>query len=824
MGEIFIKLVNMSITASWLILVVLGVRFLFRKMPKWINCLLWGVVAFRLIFPFSIESEFSLQPSAEPIQATAMVEGEVMAYVPSLDSNVSFVENTVNPLLAETFAYQKTESVAPLQVFVGIAGNLWLGGMMILLVFALGSIVRLHLFTRESVHYSKNVYLCDRVKSPFILGIIHPKIYLSSALKEEEIDYIIAHEKAHLQRKDHLWKPCGYLLLCIYWFNPLCWIAYLMLCKDIELACDEKVIKKMSFSDKKEYAKVLLSCAAQRRLVFVCPLAFGEVGVKERVQTILKYKNPAFWITMAAMALCVILALCFLTNPSRQYQIRITIPAGSTEAFCYSDEEISPKGNTLMIANGEGLGDTSVVLLPVEYREENTYEPSYITPGMPVKMDVEKGAWFKIGVNMQNPTTEDIHAYVSVRHVEVRIASPEGENLSQVDKTESNQGTVEKNTALQDLAYYLELSALGMEFQPMSEGKKTEIMAEYGKLLDEYTLMARESIDRRTEYIVGYYSGEVMDSPLYLMKDKSYFSDKKYQILYLEENEEAMDKIIDEQGIKAITEEGYVIENSHLFWSLGAEYIFIQPIEAEQELYSAFVQYFNPTRGRQYIEDALARGIAINELEEPYLSIFMLSEKYGEITEKIPLTEEEAIHILTEDTKKLADGYGFGATLRIDGEAHYYSGNKVPQTVLDLAEKKCGYEFVSPESIAAPIIEARLDCNWLEASLYLDTAYLSQLEKILKGAKYTGVGDCGYGAKLILTLENGETLTIFKGTDDCGSLVFGSWGGYSISDKADDEFWQIFGLCWDEKQMKRVLQEESTQKTEEDRKNIVKKF
>ena len=137
MGEIFIKLVNMSITASWLILVVLGVRFLFRKMPKWINCLLWGVVAFRLIFPFSIESEFSLQPSAEPIQATAMVEGEVMAYVPSLDSNVSFVENTVNPLLAETFAYQKTESVTPLQVFAGIAGNLWLGGMMILLVFAI---------------------------------------------------------------------------------------------------------------------------------------------------------------------------------------------------------------------------------------------------------------------------------------------------------------------------------------------------------------------------------------------------------------------------------------------------------------------------------------------------------------------------------------------------------------------------------------------------------------------------------------------------------------------------------------------------------------
>lgn len=447
MGEIFLKLLNLSITASWLILAVLCIRLLFRKIPKWITCLLWGVVVIRLIFPFSIESAFSLQPSAEPIRTSTMVEGELIPYVPFVDSNIGVVENTVNPLLAEAFAYQETESVAPLQVFIGIAGSVWLSGMVVLLIFALVSMIKLRLRVREAVRYKENIYICDAVKSPFILGIIKPRIYLSSAFNEEEMDYIIAHERAHLKRKDHLWKPFGYLLLCIYWFNPLCWIAYIMLCKDIELACDEKVIKDMSFGDKKEYSRVLLSCATQRRLVSVCPLAFGEVGVKERVKTVLNYKKPTFWITIAAIVVCAIVAICFLTNPAKEYQIRITIPAGSETGFYYSDEEICPKRNTLTIAKGGHLGDTEVILLPVEVKEENAYdEPIYITAVAPAKMDVEKGAWFKIGVNMQNPTAEDIDVYVIVRGVEVRIASKtKGDNDSNGESAEEQNSVTPQN-------------------------------------------------------------------------------------------------------------------------------------------------------------------------------------------------------------------------------------------------------------------------------------------------------------------------------------------------------------------------------------------
>lgn len=447
MGEIFLKLLNLSITASWLILAVLCIRLLFRKIPKWITCLLWGVVAIRLIFPFSIESAFSLQLSAEPIRTSTMVEGELIPYVPSVDSNIGVVENTVNPLLAEAFAYQETESVAPLQIATEIAGSVWLSGMVVLLIFALVSMIKLRLRVREAVRYKENIYICDAVKSPFILGIIKPRIYLSSALSEEEMDYIIAHERAHLKRKDHLWKPFGYLLLCIYWFNPLCWIAYIMLCKDIELACDEKVIKDMSFGDKKEYSRVLLFCATQRHLVMACPLAFGEVGVKERVKTVLNYKKPTFWITIAGIVVCAIVAICFLTNPAKEYQIRITIPAGSETGFYYSDEEICPKRNTLTIAKGGHLGDMEVILLPVEVKEENAYdEPIYITAVAPAKMDVEKGAWFKIGVNMQNPTAEDIDVYVIVRGVEVRIASKtKGDNDSNGESAEEQNSVTPQN-------------------------------------------------------------------------------------------------------------------------------------------------------------------------------------------------------------------------------------------------------------------------------------------------------------------------------------------------------------------------------------------
>ncbi len=456
MGDIFLKLFNMSITAGWLILAVICIRLLFRKMPKWVNCMLWGVAAIRLICPYSIESRFGILPSTEPIKSSTVVEGNVQNYIPSIDSHLTIVENTINPMLAENFAYNESNSVAPLQIVTYAAGLVWCCGMVLFIIYTIYSAVKLHKLVREAVCVRDHVYICDAVKSPFIWGIVRPKIYLSSALSVRETDYILAHESAHLKRKDHWWKVLGYLLLCIYWFHPLCWIAYSLFCKDMELACDEKVAKDMTFHEKKEYSEVLLSCARQRRLMMVCPLAFGEVGVKERVKSILHYRKPTVWIMIAMAAVLGIFAACFLTNPSKEYQIKITIPAGSTAPFCYSDEEISPKGNTLTFYASEGLGDTEITLLPVEAREENAYdEPTYITPGMPVKMDVEKGAWFKIGVNIQNSTEESKDVYISVSHVEVRVASSDETK----DSSLSTEQMPHEGVAAQQETKYISLQA-----------------------------------------------------------------------------------------------------------------------------------------------------------------------------------------------------------------------------------------------------------------------------------------------------------------------------------------------------------------------------
>lgn len=367
MGDIFLQLLNMSITAGWLVLAVLAVRFLFRNMPKWICCLLWAAVALRLLVPFSIESPFSLQPSAQPIQSTTVIDGGVKTYVPSIDSRVSFVENRVNPALRDTFAYQESESAAPVQIVTEIAGCIWLVGMAVLLIYALVGVIRLHRSVREAIRYRDNSYVCDAVTTPFLLGVFRPRIYLPSALSQAEIDYVLAHERAHLRRGDHVWKTIGYLMLCVYWFHPLCWIAYLMLCKDIELACDERVIRDMSYDDKKEYSRVLLSCATQRRFVLSCPLAFGEVGVKERVKMVLNHKKCAFGITVLAVVVCVVVAICFLTNPVGAPSDETTevtdsaAPAGQTETTGSAASEINGTQTTRDAEVIEVTDETAVI-------------------------------------------------------------------------------------------------------------------------------------------------------------------------------------------------------------------------------------------------------------------------------------------------------------------------------------------------------------------------------------------------------------------------------------------------------------------------------
>lgn len=310
MDDVFLKLVNLSISASWLILAVLVLRVVLKKAPKWVMPLLWGVVALRLVFLFSIESALSLIPSAETIPSEIVTETrEPVLYE---QATLDIVTNPTLPSAAEVPVGVSRQQA---QVDFNIYSVLWLAGMAALLVHALVSAGKLKRKLATAILLRDNIYESEFVDSPFVFGVVKPNIYLPMHMDEGTAAYVIAHEHAHLARRDHWWKVLGYLVLALHWFNPLVWVAYILFCRDIELACDEKVVRGLDGAARADYSQALLSCAAPKRAVAACPLAFGEGNIKMRVKSALHYKKPAFWVAAAAVLAVVIVAVCFLTNP-----------------------------------------------------------------------------------------------------------------------------------------------------------------------------------------------------------------------------------------------------------------------------------------------------------------------------------------------------------------------------------------------------------------------------------------------------------------------------------------------------------------------------
>ena len=325
MSELFLRLLNLSITAGYLVFAVLLARLFIKKSPKWISCLLWGIVALRLLLPITIESPLSLIPSAEVIP-----QNITTSTAPALQSGIPMVNNTINPMMTQGVIQSGNiwESV------LSVASVIWVIGMAGILLYGIVSYLILQWQIRARIQIQDGVYICDEVSSPFIFGFFRPKIYLPSGLDPETTGYVLLHEKIHLRRKDHWWKPLGYFLLAIYWFNPLLWVAYILLCRDIEQSCDEKVISQMNAREKQGYSLALVSCSQQRRMITVCPVAFGQVSVKTRIKAIVSYKKPSFWILLSSMVLCVVISVCFLTNPEtclHAYADEIVTPATCTQ-------------------------------------------------------------------------------------------------------------------------------------------------------------------------------------------------------------------------------------------------------------------------------------------------------------------------------------------------------------------------------------------------------------------------------------------------------------------------------------------------------------
>lgn len=333
MAELFLEIVNMSIAASWLVLAVLVLRLGMKKAPKWIAVLLWGIVAVRLLLPFSIESALSLIPSAETVSPEIMTD-----WTPQIQSGVPVINDALNPMIEDVFAPNPTASANPLQILIPVVSVVWLIGVAIMLGYAAVSYWKLHSKMATAIVVRKPVYQSEYVKSPFVLGIWKPKIYLPFHMDADDMHHVIAHEQTHIRRKDHWWKPIGFLLLTVHWFNPLLWVAYVLLCRDIELACDESVIEELDKEEKAAYTKALLDCSIRRRMISACPLAFGEVGVKERVKSVMKYKKPAFWVIVLSILICGAVAVCFLTDPQEQPE-EASKPAVSDEQKVQESDE-----------------------------------------------------------------------------------------------------------------------------------------------------------------------------------------------------------------------------------------------------------------------------------------------------------------------------------------------------------------------------------------------------------------------------------------------------------------------------------------------------
>ncbi len=310
MEALFLKLFNMSVSAGWIVLAILLLRLIIRKSPKWINVALWILVAVRLCVPFSLKSILSIIPS------TNTIPQEIIATErPVIESGFEAVDSAVNPIITENLAPSVTESVNPIAIILSVTVAVWLIGIAVMLTYMVISYLRIYFRIREGVPDGDNTMLCDRINTPFVMGIVRPKIYLPSSMDESYKPYVIAHENVHIKRRDYLWKLLAFAFLTVYWFNPLVWVAYIIFSRDIEFACDEKVIKKYGEEYKAAYSTALLNCSIKKKSVNINPLAFGEVSVKSRIKNILKYKKPSLWISVISVVLIIALGVFFLTDP-----------------------------------------------------------------------------------------------------------------------------------------------------------------------------------------------------------------------------------------------------------------------------------------------------------------------------------------------------------------------------------------------------------------------------------------------------------------------------------------------------------------------------
>lgn len=867
MDSLFTSVLEISWQAGLIALAVIAVRPLLRRAPRRAVCMLWLLVALRLLLParLTVESPVSLQqPESPPIQAYQELRQQEKVYVSAPPERRL---EMAGPAAAQGFA------------LLDQLPAIWLTGVGCMALYMVLSLLRMRWRLRAAPRIQDNVYRCTDWSTPFVLGVLAPRIYVPETVSEQDFPQVLAHERCHIRRWDHVWKPLAFLLLAVNWFNPVLWAAYVLLGRDMERACDEMVLKNATPIQRAAYSRALVACAAQPKMAAVCPLAFGEVAVKERVKNVLNYKKPALWAVILLVVAAAIIGVCLLTKPGyknvgtldaeKLYALRTEYigdnaavgaildalgfravgAAGDGQAYTYSFEvetASEPYGVVVRYAFAGALPQRTA-----EWNREMARR-GYLA--LALIDNAEWLRWEDIGAEGETPVSGTVYAgdYVAADYNAVRGSAAGLQALMDTLQACLEDGSI--------VYYEGDAQPSFEETMPWSstgENDPCSVRAEdYGIVYDTAQLPDWETVP--LSYLCAYYlngDGAYAEGAMDVLAHryqqapntvKAYLRRLAGQqvpdgrgdaseVLLADISRYAMSQLTGGLPVAAS------YERDQLSISVSEVYSVTYRTVTYDENYSEDIPVYEVGSGAQlsvikgegftlygrYNEEnvALHNGDVV-ELTEQFvglgmdgqyavrfqyrsaaetaeLEVYQITWEVGDSTKQVvPLTEEQVQTILSEQGIVQPEWYTVCADLRQNGaDVASYMGTDyepVPPTVLKILTEQCGYTFVTPEDFRGNMTAAKLEFYGGE-TYTAAKADLPALQKMLTNARaYGGASSCGFGAKLTVTFDDGRTVSVLKGTDSCASFTFGSWNTAMVSDSENRQFWQMFGVPFEE--------------------------
>lgn len=880
MDSLFTSVLEISWQAGLIALAVMAVRPLLRRAPRRAVCMLWLLVALRLLLParLTVESPVSLQqPESPPIQAYQELRQQEKVYVSAPPEQRL---EMAGPAAAQGFA------------LLDQLPAIWLTGVGCMALYMALSLLRMRWRLRAAPRIQDNVYRCTDWSTPFVLGVLAPRIYVPETVSEQDFPQVLAHERCHIRRWDHVWKPLAFLLLAVNWFNPVLWAAYVLLGRDMERACDEMVLKNATPIQRAAYSRALVACAAQPKMAAVCPLAFGEVAVKERVKNVLNYKKPALWAVILLVVAAAIIGACLLTKPGyknvgtldaeKLFALRTEYVGDNAAVSGILDalgfRELGSSGADYgyavhLSADKEPMGITVLYTYEgaVPRKSEERYRQIAMRGYIALAL-IDNAEWFSWQehgadeTSNQTDSTAGDWLYPTVYPGYPDTARESAEGLQAYINTLQQwmkdgvmpyaYGSGERNV----WAWNADFPDASDEITPwptLTENDPCSVRAEdYGIVYDAAQLPDWETVP--LSYLCAYYlngDGAYAEGAMDVLAHR-YQQAPNTVKAYLRRlaGQQAPDGRGDASEVLLQDISRYAMSQLTGGLPVAASYERDQLSISVSEVYS--VTYRTVTYDENYSEDipvyevgsgaqlsvikgegftlygryneenvALHNGDVV-ELTEQFvglgmdgqyavrfqyrsaaetaeLEVYQITwEAGGSAKQVVPLTEEQVQTIQSEKGLVQPEWYQVCAQLRQgDEDVAYYMGNDykpVPPTVLKILTEQCGYTFVTPEDFKGNMTSAKLEFYGGE-TYTADKADLPALQRMLTNARaYGGGASCGFGAKLTVTFDDGRTVSVLKGTDNCASFTFGSWNSAMVSDSENRQFWQMFGVPFDE--------------------------